>query len=832
MDDMLPLDGEFPELAAGEGVSDDMAPETPTDVALGLIELIQLPNIVPLIDEREDGEQLLTTIARNVIDECAIDEQSRTDWLDKARDGLELASMIAGEKSTPWEGCANVKYPLIAEAALQFWSRAYPAIVPPGDIVRAKVHGKDRSGKKASRAQRVAAYKSFYLRKKVPEWKSQTSALLMQLPITGHLFRKVWYDPMKRRACVKLCAPDSVIVNNATRHLSEAPRISERLFLTPNEIASRERAQLFSKIDYAGDKGGPRENEKNETDGSGETMADDTLAPKEFIEQHRLIDLDEDGYAEPYIVTVHEKTKKVVRIVANFRAEDVMLAVQGDVVRLDEFMMVRQAVEQQLQAGVLEIGEGMDVPPISIEAEVVSIERRDYFVDYRLFPSFDGSYYGIGLGYLLSHTSEAINSTINRLLDAGTMSNMQSGFIGQGPNMKRANLRFRPGEWKQVNVAGAALRDSIVPLPVKEPSAVLMNLLSFLIESGRRLGNIRDVLEGNTPGGAQMQPTTLIALIQQGMKVFTASIQLIFDSLNREFMLIGETIGAYPDEKHYAEFHDEGEDEPAPAQAARPMPPGAPQAMTPQPGMPPQMAAPQGPQFTMESDFNLSDMDIEPVADPRAVTDIQQMGQAQLLRELAATGDLPRDKVTRRVLDAAGVPGIEELMPEPDPQIQMLMQQKQQLLEQIMQRKAVAEIAKTEADALDKQASAQLKGAQIETERTKQVGNIAAAAENMADAEQAESEALINRAISERDALIAEDERSQRLAMDKLELIDRLLTNDHQRRTAGLAGQPHNGGPSAGVSRPGPGVQGPDLGELLGGGAGPAGPVGGGPFGV
>jgi hypothetical protein len=210
-----------------------------------------------------------------------------------------------------------------------------------------------------------------------------------------------------------------------------------------------------------------------------------------------LWDLDDDGYPEPYCVTVHKETRKVVRIKARFDADGVTTNAQGEVVR---------------------------------------IEPLKYVTKYGFMPSVDGSYYDVGFGLLLEAINETVNSTINQLMDAGHLANTQGGFIGAGVSIKSGALKFAPGEWKKVEATGVDLKNSIVPLPIKEPSAVLFNLLGMLIEAAKEISATKDILTGETNQAQQPVGTTL-AMIEQGLKVYTAIIKRVHRALKAELGL-------------------------------------------------------------------------------------------------------------------------------------------------------------------------------------------------------------------------------------------------------------------------------------------------------
>jgi chaperonin GroES len=639
------------------------------------------------------SEEQRSDLAKLIADEYEIDKDSMSEWLGAMDVGLKLASGVRSDKTFPWKGASNIKYPLVISAALQFNARAYPAIVPPGDIVKVVHHGKDAQGMKAARAGRVGAFMSYQLRHKMTEWEGDTDRLLIQLAIVGKMFRKTWFDPSRGRIVSRVCKPGVVIVNNAVQSLEMAPRISEELTLYPHEIVERQRAGLYLDGSWWMDA-------KDEGD-----EGNDTQSPSEFIEQHRLYDFDGDGYPEPYVCVLHKASQTVVRIAANWQPQDV--ATDGQ--------------------------------------QVLSIKRSDYYEAYDLVPAPDGGFWSIGLGVLLKDLSESINDTINRLNDAATLASLGGGFIGKEARLAGGPMRFSPGEWKQVTAGGQDLRAAVVPLPVTPPSPVLFQLLGLLLDAAREVANVKDIA-----GEAQRsnQPaTTTLALIEQGMAVFTAIYKRIHRSLRGEFSRMAEINAATIDPMEYQTFHDE------PADPA--------------------------------ADFNLDDMDIEPTADPRAVTNPQKLAQAQFLGELAAAGQVNPAAATQRSLEAAGIPQTDELMPQPDPMAE-LMAETQVRAAMLANVEHALRIAEIEARITDLHASATKK---------------------MAEAEAADPMNPVNIALAQVQALKG-------------------MVDADRRRLDGLAQQSGNGGGAGSASQGGGSPQGGMPDEILAfGGSGPA-PVG------
>lgn len=590
---------------------------------------------VNIADMLSDSE--LARIGEEAIEGYNLDYDSMSDWRDKMERGIKLAKLVKQDKNYPFEGAANVKYPLITSAALQFNARAYPAIVPSENAVKVKTFGSDVSGQKAERAERVGNHMSYQLIHEIEEWEEETDKLLVQLPIVGTMVRKVWYDPAQERIRCRVIDAGSFIVNDKAKNLTEAPRVSEDLPLYPHEFRERVASGLFTDIDVSGDD--DEEDEKSQ---------------QQFIEQHTRLDLDGDDYDEPYIVTVHKATRKVVRIVADFEPRDVTYS--KETVTAEQ----KDPYTFETTPQVIEVNTG-----------VKSIRRGSYFVPYHFLPSMDGGFHGTGLGLLLGDISDAINSIINMMLDAGHMASLGGGFIGSDFRVKGGSQRFRPGEWKKAQVNGADIKNALAPMTFPGPDGTLFQLLGMLIEAGREIASVKDVMTGDS-GQKTQTATTTIALIEQGMMVFTASYKRIFRALKREYKLIGginaETVSA----EAYNAFHDPQPD-PDTGQVAY---------------------------FDPAQDYASADMDIAPVADPRSVTKMQEAAKAQFLMGLAEAGMVNPAEASNRMLQAMDIGDRESLTPQPDP-MQAKMQEMQMQLEQ---SKVQADGMKAEADMLKAQA--------------------------------------------------------------------------------------------------------------------------------
>lgn len=628
----------------GDSGTEAKKPEKMTDKQR-LLAILEIPNIVEKLDKAK-----LANLGAKVVEEFEIDEASRTTWIETNEEALKLAMLVAEDKDYPFEGAANVKYPLLTTAALQFNARAYPAIVPPDRVVKCKTFGNDPQGLKAARAERVSEHLSYQLTHEVPEWEESTDQLLLILPIAGSVFRKTYYDPSLRKTCSHLVLADRFVVNYNARSLDKTPRYTEKLSLYPFEIEERIRSGRFKKFDY---KTPGQEDEKAEGADSAQTDDD---APQLFLEQHRLYDLDEDGYPEPYICTVHKSTQTVVRIVANFTEKTISTDDDG---------------------------------------KVTAIRRKEYYTHYKFLQSPDGGFYGMGFGSLLKALGEAINTTVNEMLDAGHMANIQGGFISSVLGIRDKHLTFTHGQFR-VLPTNLPVNQAVMPLQFPGPAQALFALLEFLVNSGKEIASIKDVLTGEGMG-KNASPTTTLALIEQGLQVFTAIYKRIHRALSHELSLHAECNREHLTAEEYSKFFDAAQ----PAQPAAPMQPGMPGA--PPEASPGMLGGASGPMpmqpmmFDPAQDYDDTDFDIQPFSDPAAVTKMQKLAKADFAYQ-ASKEDPAINKVEalKRVFAAADMEDPDKLLAQPDPK-QM----------ELMQRGAEAEVAEQEGKAAKVMAEAQ-----------------------------------------------------------------------------------------------------------------------------
>lgn len=572
-----------------------------TRATLPLFDILrQSGNIAAQLDEAT-----LNKIGQQVIRDVDIDENSRIDWLKQYNRSLDMALLTKKAKSFPWPNSANIKYPLLTVASIQFQARAYPVIVDGSNLVRGRVLGPDPDGQKRNRADRIGQHMTWQLMYRMKGWEEETDRLLLMLPIVGSVFRKTYYDAIENCNCSKIVSGDNFIINYWAKSIETAPRYTHVLHYYPYEIQEFIAADLWLDVPF---------------DDGADGARHDSQALGEYYEQHCCIDLDGDGYAEHYIVTC-TKEGKVARIAPCFGIEDITVNIDGRMMKLDDHL-----IENGLDP--TQFAEYTEFLP---EFKIVKIDRRQYFTKYGFIPAPDGSFYDIGFGSLLDDLSQAIDGTLNMMLDAGTLQNAGGGFIGSGVTIRGGNFNFRIGEWKRVDSTGGPLRDNILPVPAAGPSAVLFNLLNMLIASAKEITAVQDVLTGaSTPN---QTATTTLALIEQGQKVMTGIFKRIHRSFGQELRILRNLNRDYLDEEEYFQLNDADE-------ASR----------------------------IERSDYLDKDLDIVPVSDPAQISDMQKMAKAEALMGQFNGDPLINQKQIREdFLTAAGAKDIKRYFEVPPP---------------------------------------------------------------------------------------------------------------------------------------------------------------------
>lgn len=540
----------------------------------------------------------LSSLGFKLMDEINLDLTSRLDWEDRNEKANKLALQVVEKKTFPWPGASNVKFPLITIAAMQYHSRAYPSLVSNNEVVKCKVYGSEPTNEIHKQAQRISNHMTYQVMEEDEGWEENTDRTLLVQAIAGTAIKKSYFDSIKGHNVSELVLPNDFIVNYYTKSIVDSPRVAQRIFLSANDLHERQVRGIFLEPETEvppTQVGQSLLNSAKQQAQGVYQQTDDPDTPYEFFELHCWMDLDEDGYKEPYIVFIRRDTSKIYRIVARY---------------------FESSIEYR-------------VDPKTGEPRIVRINPEQYFTKYGFIPSPDGGFYDLGFGTLLGPLNDSINTIVNQLIDAGTMSTTGGGFLGRGVKIKGGDYTFKPQEWKRVDSTGDDLRANIFPLPTREPSATLFQLLQLLISYGERIAGATDIMTGVSPG--QNTPAeTSRNTVEQGMKVFNGIYKRTWRAMKEEFQKLYRLNQLYlPPESIQFEYNNEM-------------------------------------QFISPDDYTLDMKLIKPAADPNVVSDSQRLAQAQAVVQLASTAPgFNTYEVNKRYLDALKVPGIDQLLPDP-----------------------------------------------------------------------------------------------------------------------------------------------------------------------
>ena len=596
-------------------MGENVTPMVSEEVMRLRMHLIALKKMAAMPNAAEAFEpEKLAGLGQTVCREFQLDDDSRSDWKKTAHRAMDMARQKRESKSDPWPNASNVKFPMLTTAALQFAARAYPAIVDGPRIVKCQVLGADPQGQKAASADRVSQHMSYQFLVEMDNWEADLDTALHQLPIVGCVFKKVYEDGESTAGCCSdMVSAFDFVVNQKTRSLESVPRATHIFTLYPHEIETRIRQGKFSEFEYA-----------NDGDDSN-----DEHGPHTFYEQYRYFDSDDDGMTEPWIVTVHEKTQRVVKMVVGFDPDEIKINEQ--------------------------------------KGKITHIPKKSYFVKIPFIPDPEGGFYDIGFGKLLEPLCDVIDTTINQMMDAGTLQNSGGGFIASGVDIGRgkSQLRMRPGEYRTVQTAAQDLRAGIYSMDHPGPSKTLFDLLSLMIDSGKDIAAIQDILVGDMP--RNQTATATMAMIEQGLKVFTAIYKRIFRALRQEYGLVFAINKRSLNVPKYIALLDQ-------------------------------------PIEVSQHDYQ-GDMDVMPTADPASITDMQRMAKAQFVMEEAKNGNpcVNLFEATKRAFEAARVDDIEKILIRPGPKPQ----------DALMEEEAKAKIDLAKAQTVKTVADAEVALAQV-----------------------------------------------------------------------------------------------------------------------
>jgi hypothetical protein len=566
----------------GSAIVRSMIEAAEADAAAGQ-ELIAFDdNLAEYLDDSVLGE-----LATELVASYEEDLESRSEWENTYIKGLELlGAKMEEDRSEPFEGASAVTHPMVAESVTQFQAQAYKELLPSGGPVQTRIAGIQNVETEAQ-AARVKHYMNFLVTEEMEEFDPDMDQLLFYLPLSGSTFKKVYFDNLLGRPVSKFIPAQDVVVPYTATDLITTPRITHVLKMTDNEILKQQLAGFYRDVDLP--TGGADEEDEvdskvNEIQGISKSFSDDV---RTLLEMH--VELDIEGFEDqnesgeitglklPYIVTIDKESQTVLSIRRNYREADPL----------------KKAIP--------------------------------YFVHYKFMPGL--GFYGFGLTHMIGGLGRAATSILRQLIDAGTLSNLPGGFKARGIRVRDSDEPIQPGEWRDIDAPGGAIRDSIMPLPYKEPSATLAQLLGALVEGGRRFVSVADQQAANM--GQEAPVGTTVALLERGMKVMSAIHKRLHYAQKKEFRIlariVSENVAAYP-------YQPSG-------------------------GVQPQI---------LQQDFD-GRVDILPVSDPNIFSMAQRVALAQEQLKLAQSNPQMHNlhEAYKRMYQALEIQNIEEILPPP-----------------------------------------------------------------------------------------------------------------------------------------------------------------------
>jgi len=451
------------------------------------------------------ADEELNRISNLLVDGIEKDKASRKDWEKTYTDGLKYLGMKFDEdRSEPFEGASGVIHPLLGEAVTSFQAQAYKELLPAGGPVKTQVIG-DYDSNIEMQAQRVREFMNYQIVHEMEEYDQELDQLLFYLPLAGSAFKKIYYDEALGRAVSKFVAPEDLIVPYYTTDLENCPRITHVIKMPENEVKKLQALGFYRNIEISyGDDAPQYGNVKEEIEElTGMKEGYDTGEVSVLYEIHCNLDIvgfedmSADGVATgvklPYIVTIDANSDEILSIRRNFR--------EGDALR----------------------------------------KKVEYFVHFKFLPGL--GFYGFGLTHMIGGLSKASTSIMRQLIDAGTLANLPAGFKTRGIRIRDEDTPIQPGEFRDVDAPGGSLRESIQPLPFKEPSGTLLNLLEILVGSGKTFASIAEI---NTGQGNPSAPVgTTMALLERSTKVLSAIHKRLHNAQRKEFKLLAKVFQEY-----------------------------------------------------------------------------------------------------------------------------------------------------------------------------------------------------------------------------------------------------------------------------------------------
>ena len=448
-------------------------------------------NLAEILDESTLGE--ISSELREMYEE---DMDSRQDWEQSYTKGLDLLGIKYEERTQPFDGATGVTHPLIAESVTQFQAQAYKELLPAGGPVKTQVLG-SKTMEKEAQASRVKNFMNYQVTEVMEEFDPDTDQMLFYLPLSGSTFKKVYFDPTKGRAVSAFVPSEDLVVPYSATDLNTAPRVTHVLRMDANQVRKMQVAGIYRDVEVStsDESDDPVREKVDQIEGVSKGYSDDVHT---ILEMHVEMDLEgfEDmgpsgeptGIKLPYIVTLDHGSGEILSVTRNYDQQD----------------------------------------PLK--------RKRQYFVHYKFLPGL--GFYGFGLIHMIGGLGRAATSILRQLIDSGTLANLPSGFKARGIRIRNDDEPLSPGEFRDIDAPGGDIRNSIIPLPFKEPSGTLAQLLASLIEGGRRFVSIADQQLGDGAKSGDMPVGTTVALLERGMKVMSAIHKRLHYAQKTEFRLL------------------------------------------------------------------------------------------------------------------------------------------------------------------------------------------------------------------------------------------------------------------------------------------------------
>jgi hypothetical protein len=532
-------------------------------------------NLAEFMDEQD-----LQVLASDLVSDFIADRESRKEWARAYVKGLDLLGLKIEERQQPWAGASGVFHPLLTEAIVRFQAQAMSEMFPSSGPVRTKIVGKLTTDK-YKQSQRVESELNYLLTEEMTEYRDETEQMLFKLPLAGSAFKKVYYDPIRERPAAMFVPAEDFVVAYGAPDLETCPRYTHVMKKTSNEIAELQFNGFYREIDLPAPSPDRTDIQEKYDDLDGESAILEDDDRHTILEVHADLDLpgdlaDEDGLARPYVVTIDKSSREILAIRRNWYSDD------------------------------------------------LKKRKRLHFVHYRYLPGL--GFYGTGLIHLIGGLAKSATSILRQLIDAGTLSNLPAGLKARGMRIKGDDSPLMPGEFRDVDVPGGAIRDSITFIPYKEPSGVLYQLLGNIVEEGRRIGSVADIQVGDI--NAQAPVGSTLALMERSMKVMSGVQARLHAAMKRELRLIAQVVHDY---------------------------------------MPAEYAYEMDGEYNRIEDFD-GRVDVIPVSDPNAATMAQRIMQYQAALQLAQQAPQLYDmgKLHRQMLEVLGIQDASDIIKLPD----------------------------------------------------------------------------------------------------------------------------------------------------------------------